>query len=790
MNKPVSLEDKLAVSPWPPAQGHVIFLIDGNNGYEQQLLKRWIAQHPSRQADVTIVTLRLGDHRGPLRTAPLEKALQAHPDATVAPVRVSWLRPRTSSGRRPRLIDLLRGTDRRPPSLLAGSLAKRDPNRIHLIAGTPDRTENLRQRFYDKYQYTAGEHPEDFAIFVARQAAVVLDMGERQLQGGRYKVPRYVSQSLRKNRELRSRLSSIALDRGVDRATVNKELNDYLKEMVSHPSPFWLDVWVWFCGFCLGLAYEPRIRYRPEELENIRNVVRNYPSVLLFTHKTYLDGFVVPKIMFDNDFPMPHFFGGANLKIPGLGFLLPRAGGIFLRRSFQDNEVYKSTMRQYIAYLMEKRFPLTWSFEGTRSRLGKLMPPKYGLLKYVLEATHDSGAQNLHIIPVTVSYDLVRDAEEYAREQSGVPKAPESLRWLIGYIRSLARPMGKIYVDFGKPVVLPSVPAPDEKLALEKIAFQVAVEANRVAPITLPALVSMSLLGRYPRALTEGEVTVAVSALLDWCEARDLRLSPDFDRDYARNMRSQLQLMIDEGIISQFEGGTETVYGIIEGQAPVASYYRNTIVHFFVNKAITELALLAVAQSDGEAAASPALFWSEVDALRDLFKFEFFYPPSDVFRQEIERELADASANWQDTLASGATGARQLLEALRPHVAHMTLQMFAEAYSVAANVMRLRPDVLDDQTEFVNLCMRFGKQAYLQGRVSSDASVGLLLFKNAWKLFDSRSLIRESLPDFEAQRAAQADSLGRLVRRIEYSRASSIASSGAETMRDAARGAL
>ncbi|MEE4202044.1 MAG: 1-acyl-sn-glycerol-3-phosphate acyltransferase [Halieaceae bacterium] len=790
MSKPESLTDKLSVSPWPDTAGHVIFLVDGNNGYEEQLLKRWINQHQADQTSVTIVTLQLGDHRGPLKAAPLEKALQAHPDATVAPVRVSWLRPRTSTRRRPRLIDLLRGTDRRPPSLLAGSLAKRDPSRIHLIAGTPDSAENLRQRFFNKYQHNAAEQPADFAIFVARQAAVVLDMGERQLQGGRYKVPRYVSQSLRKNRDLRTRLSAIALDRGVDRSTVNKELNEYLKEMVSHPSPFWLDVWVWFCSFCLGLAYEPRIRYRPEEIEAIRSAVRNYPSVLLFTHKTYLDGFVVPKIMFDNDFPMPHFFGGANLKIPGLGFLLPRAGGIFLRRSFQDNEVYKTTMRQYIAYLMEKRFPLTWSFEGTRSRLGKLMPPKYGLLKYVLEATHDSGAQNLHIIPVTVSYDLVRDAEEYAREQSGVPKAPESLRWLIGYIRSLARPMGKIYVDFGKPVVLPTVPPPDEKLALEKIAFQVAVEANRVAPITLPALVSMSLLGRYPRALTANEVTVAVSALVHWCEARQLRLSPDFDRDYARNMRSQLQLMIDEGIISQFEGGTETVYGIIEGQAPVASYYRNTIVHFFVNKAITELALLEVSSRDCDAAECVEVFWSEVEALRDLFKFEFFYPPSDVFRLEIEAELSDAAQDWQAILESGPAGARQLLEQLMPHVAHMTLQMFAEAYSVAADVMVMRPDVLDKQDEFVELCMRYGKQAYLQGRVSSDASVGLLLFKNAWKLFSSRELIRESLPDFESQRIAQANNLSRLVRRIEYSRASSIASSGAETMRDAARGAL
>ena len=107
---------------------------------------------------------------------------------------------------------------------------------------------------------------------------------------------------------------------------------------------------------------------------------------------------------------------------------------------------------------MEKRFPMTWSFEGTRSRLGKLMPPKYGLLKYVLEGAHHAGARNIHIIPVSVSYDLVRDAEEYAREQSGVPKTPESIGWMVRYLRSLARPMGRIHVDFGEPVHLASAP--------------------------------------------------------------------------------------------------------------------------------------------------------------------------------------------------------------------------------------------------------------------------------------------------------------------------------------------
>ena len=136
---------------------------------------------------------------------------------------------------------------------------------------------------------------------------------------------------------------------------------------------------------------------------------------------------------------------------------------------------------------MEKRFPLTWAFEGTRSRTGKLMPPRYGLLKYVLEAAQATGTQDINVVPVAVSYDLMRDVEDYASEQAGRPKQPESLKWFVGYLSSLRRPMGRMYLNFGEPVVLEQPPDPEDSIALSKILFEVAVRAHRVTPITLPA---------------------------------------------------------------------------------------------------------------------------------------------------------------------------------------------------------------------------------------------------------------------------------------------------------------
>ena len=244
-------------------------------------------------------------------------------------------------------------------------------------------------------------------------------------------------------------------------------------------------------------------------------------------------------------------------------------------------------------------------------------------------------------------------------------------------------------------------------------------------------------------------------------------------------MEHLLDLMIGEDIVTRFEGGPTTVYGIKQGRAAVASYYRNTIVHYFVNKAIIELALIAVTESDLDDSSHPTIFWSEVDELRDLFKFEFFYPPTAVFHGEIEAELNRISLNWSADLVNGPQGARKLLMLMTPQAAHMTLQIFAESYSLGADIIASLGSYEDlDQDEFVDRCMNYGRQAFLQRRISSEASMGKLLFQNCWKMLVSRQLTDQSLPDYTLAREQQALALTNLVRRIEVSRASATASRG------------
>ncbi len=336
---------------------HVLFILDTCNSFERDLLKGWIEHHrESGGTAAQTVCVDLSDDHRSIDSVLLVNALTLPIDTVVAPLRIAWLPSQESIHSGPRLRDLIFGDPRHPNPRRGRKILKTAPQRMHLLSGKPDSVANLRARFELHHKIDNRDSQRDFADFVARQASVVLDLAERRLQGGRYKVPRHVAANLLASTSYNEALDTLSAESGIAKAQLVKDAKGYLDEMVSRPSMFWLDVYARFNKFCLGLGYEAEIVCDQEVVEKLRQIVREYPSMLLWTHKTYLDGMVLPKLLYDNDFPMPHMFGGANLNFPGLGFLLHRSGTIFIRRSFQDNELYKMTLRHYVGYLMGKAF--------------------------------------------------------------------------------------------------------------------------------------------------------------------------------------------------------------------------------------------------------------------------------------------------------------------------------------------------------------------------------------------------------------------------------------------------
>ena len=167
-------------------------------------------------------------------------------------------------------------------------------------------------------------------------------------------------------------------------------------------------------------------------------------------------------------------------------------------------------------------------------------------------------------------------------------------------------------------------------------------------------------------------------------------------------------------------------------------------MHFFLTHAVAQLALLAVSEQRDSGESLPH-FWSGVQDLRNLFKFQLFYPDTQLFEQQIDVELCRDEPNWQALLSENPDNARLIMNRLSPKLGHLALTVFAEAYSIGVDILIRHSDGEPMEEEaFIERCMSYGKQAYLQRRISSEASIGKLLFANAWKMLVSRGLVNSA----------------------------------------------
>ncbi|NCN83303.1 MAG: glycerol-3-phosphate 1-O-acyltransferase [Sphingomonadales bacterium] len=754
------------------SQGPKLFVIDARNRVERRHLLDWL--HTSMAeggpgGELNWVSLPISDERAKMRLGGLAEKLKGDPDTLVVPVRIAWRIPNFEKSRAVKMRHVIFGDPRNPGSFRARSILLRDKRRAHCLTGQPATIGELEQSFAELSKDYDQTDNMEFAAFVVRQAGLVLDIAERGLRGRRYKVPRHVADGLRSDARFRAAMTTLAGETGQSEVALYEQASKYMKELIARPSPLFIDMKAKLDRFMLSQGYEDEVVFDRKELTRLRKTMREHPTLLLFTHKTYIDGVTATDLAYQNDLPLIHLFGGINLDFFGLGFMLRRAGTIFIRRSFENNPVYKLVLRHYVSYLLEKRFPMTWAFEGTRSRLGKLMPPRYGLLKYVMDSAHSNDIEDVHIIPVVTSFDLIRDVEEYASEQKGRIKKPESLSWFFGYLRSLREPMGKVYVDFGEPVIVKKAPNPNDRLALSKMAFEVAVQANRATPLTLTSLMCLCLLGTAPRAMTEVELRAVINFLVGWARERDIRMSDDLTDENLGGVQRVIETLVNNGLLVRYDKGSTVVYAIEPDQHPIASYYRNSIIHHFLDKAIIELSILKAREVSDRNAAE--VFWEETDRLRDLFKFEFFYPEKQQYRDNLKAELQRADPEWKAKLDEGGVKLASLTNRFQPLIGHAVFLPFVEAYTVVLDILsRLEPGSAIDKKTCVETALKEGRQAYLLRRITSEASIGKILFENGFRMAAGLGLTGETTPETIAERKALLRKFRALSRRMEKSR--------------------
>jgi glycerol-3-phosphate O-acyltransferase len=237
----------------------------------------------------------------------------------------------------------------------------------------------------------------------------------------------------------------------------------------------------------------------------------------------------------------------------------------------------------------------------------------------------------------------------------------------------------------------------------------------------------------------------------------------------AAGVKETLESLTASGLLVRFDAGPETIYRIAEDQYLAAAYYRNAVIHYFVNGAIGELALVSAAELDeGDRSAH---FWQEAMALRDLLKFEFFFEEKKSFREELRREMSlheSPGTDWETCLDRGEDATLDFLQQVRPLSAHRILRPFLEAYRVVADALcRGEPEARIVEEEFLAECLSLGTQYVLQQHVKRRESVSKVLFSTALKLADNRGLLDPGADGLAARRQAFAEEIRTAIRGVD-----------------------
>jgi len=197
--------------------------------------------------------------------------------------------------------------------------------------------------------------------------------------------------------------------------------------------------------------------YEGVDLQHFREfqkIAPDYEIIYVPCHRSHIDYLLVSYFIYHNGLVAPHVAGGINLNLPIVGRLVRKGGAFFLRRSFRAQKLYAAVFSEYLARILAEGTSIEYFIEGTRSRTGRLLPPKSGMLSMTVRAYMREAARPVMFQPIYIGYERLVEGASYTAELSGQQKKSESLADLFKVFGILKKKYGEVHVSFAEPVFL------------------------------------------------------------------------------------------------------------------------------------------------------------------------------------------------------------------------------------------------------------------------------------------------------------------------------------------------
>lgn len=420
-------------------------------------------------------------------------------------------------------------------------------------------------------------------------------------------------------------------------------------------------------------AYHQGIHVSSEEVLRLRSVAeeatrKKQSIIFLPCHRSHVDYVSMQLLCYRLGLALPVVVAGDNLNFPIVGNFMQHAGAMFIRRSFGDDQLYTTVVQAYIDVLLQGGYNLECFIEGGRSRTGKLLPPKFGILSFVLDSLLSGRVEDAIICPVSTQYDKVVETEGYVTELLGVPKKKENLAdFLSGGSNVLSLRLGRVDVRFHEPwslrgfvndqiARLAKVPSAininwrDMKNAvvrqrlLRTLGYKVLADINDVSVVMPTALIGTVLLTLRGRGVGRTELIRRVEWLTERVRAKGGRVA-HFGNAPLSDVIERGVEVLGKDLVGVVEGLAEPTYYAVDRFQ--LSFYRNMTIHLFISEALVCAALYTRVKQGGGPSIQDIPYkdlHDQVLFLSSLFRGEFIYS-SEGLAVNLERTLAGLEAD-------------------------------------------------------------------------------------------------------------------------------------------------
>jgi glycerol-3-phosphate O-acyltransferase len=594
-----------------------------------------------------------------------------------------------------------------------------------------------------------GLKDEELAYELREHLIGHVDRQKKVITGPTLKSRSQIMEQVLRDPYLNQEMDRIAREENRDLVRVRRDAATYLNEMAADYSQTMVEfldrvlTWVW------NSLYDG-IEVDEEGLNRAREKAKRSPVVYVPSHKSHIDYLVLSYVLYHRNIVPPHIWAGINLSFFPLGYIFRRAGAFFIRRSFRGNRVYADVLVRYLKVLIAEGFNLEFFIEGGRSRTGRVLLPRLGVLKYICQAYNEGAARDIYFVPISIGYDQILEEGEYLEEMHGIKNPRSSPLEILRNRHLIRKRYGHIYINFGEPISLKDhlaeAESPEssegglESAVYESLAVRIIRTINQASVVTPFSLVAAALLTKPQQGITHEELLDILALYYQYLLEEGAILSESFDNfDWA--MEEVISLYCERKLIDRDDelGGGDRFYTIHPDQRLSLEIYRNYLLHFVLPGAYTALSLLS---QDHDAKEEERLN-SDYQFLKELFRYEFVY--SDERTEALRRRRALEYFEHARHLGEEGPGF-SLTEKGQRELAYFAALVanFVESYWIVLQGLGSLSAGRYTEKELINRFARLGERLYKIGEVLRPESMSRLSYSSSLRFWEEEGiLIRE-----------------------------------------------